>query len=202
MLNFIVKGKYTSEDELINVDGAVQFREGDSLQDAFVKGVLIGLPLFAIMIISMIFRLRNINMKLEMNLQTGIILAAAILILPVLTYVHEMIHGIFYPFHAVKTIGRTPKQDAFFVHCDAPVCKMRFVAICIAPAVILGILPFAALLIFAEPIPAACAVAIWIVSLVMTVGAIGDFANIYNTIRQVHKGAKVFNYGMHSYWIR
>lgn len=36
---------------------------------------------------------------------------------------------------------------------------------------------------------------------IMTIMAIGDYANIYNAVRQVPKGAKIFNYGMHSYWI-
>ena len=65
MFNFKIKGKFKSEDELINgkqlPDGAIQFKEGDSLQDAFIKGLLIGLPLFVVMIVSMIFRLRNVN---------------------------------------------------------------------------------------------------------------------------------------------
>lgn len=137
-----------------------------------------------------------------MNLQTGILLAAAILMLLSLTYVHEMIHGLFYPLHAEKLIGRTLEQGAYFVFCAEPVSRMCFIALCIVPAVILGILPFVILLIFAESIPPAYTAAIWMDALIMTVGAIGDFANIFNTIKQVPKGAKVLNYGMHSYWMR
>ena len=88
MFNFKIKGKFKSEDELINgkqlPDGAIQFKEGDSLQDAFIKGLLIGLPLFVVMIVSMIFRLRNVNYKLEMNIQTGITFATMIIILGIL----------------------------------------------------------------------------------------------------------------------
>ena len=195
MFNFKIKGKFKSEDELINgkqlPDGAIQFKEGDSLQDAFIKGLLIGLPLFVVMIVSMIFRLRNVNYKLEMNIQTGITFATMIII-----------HGIFYPLSAEKAIWKLQEQGAYFVYCDETVSKERFIVLSIAPAIILGIIPFVGLLIFAELISAACIIATWIVSLIMTVMAIGDFANIYNAIKQVPKGAKVFNYGMHTYWMR
>lgn len=206
MFNFKIKGKFKSEDELINgkqlPDGAIQFKEGDSLQDAFIKGLLIGLPLFVVMIVSMIFRLRNVNYNLEMNIQTGITFATMIIILGILPYVHEFIHGIFYPLSAEKAIWKLQEQGAYFVYCDETVSKERFIVLSIAPAIILGIIPFVGVLIFAESISAACIIATWIVSLIMTVMAIGDFANIYNAIKQVPKGAKVFNYGMHTYWMR
>lgn len=206
MFNFKIKGKFKSEDELINgkqlPDGAIQFKEGDSLQDAFIKGLLIGLPLFVVMIVSMIFRLRNVNYKLEMNIQTGITFATMIIILGILPYVHEFIHGFFYPLSAEKAIWKLQEQRAYFVYCDETVSKERFIVLSIAPAIILGIIPFVGVLIFAESISAACIIATWIVSLIMTVMAIGDFANIYNAIKQVPKGAKVFNYGMHTYWMR
>lgn len=206
MFNFKIKGKFKSEDELINgkqlPDGAIQFKEGDSLQDAFIKGLLIGLPLFVVMIVSMIFRLRNVNYKLEMNIQTGITFATMIIILGILPYVHEFIHGFFYPLSAEKAIWKLQEQRAYFVYCDETVSKECFIVLSIAPAIILGIIPFVGVLIFAESISAACIIATWIVSLIMTVMAIGDFANIYNAIKQVPKGAKVFNYGMHTYWMR
>jgi len=34
---------------------------------------------------------------------------------------------------------------------------------------------------------------------IMTMMSIGDFANIFNAIKQVPNNAKIFNYGMHSY---
>ena len=101
-----------------------------------------------------------------------------------------------------KAIWKLQEQGAYFVYCDETVSKERFIVLSIAPAIILGIIPFVGVLIFAESISAACIIATWIVSLIMTVMAIGDFANIYNAIKQVPKGAKVFNYGMHTYWMR
>ena len=37
---------------------------------------------------------------------------------------------------------------------------------------------------------------------IMIIMSMGDFTNIYNAIRQVPKGAKIFNYGLHSYWLK
>lgn len=45
-------------------------------------------------------------------------------------------------------------------------------------------------------------VCIMILTWTMTFLSIGGFANIFNAITQVPQNAKIFNYGMHSYWIK
>ena len=206
MLNFKVKGKFASEDELIGdkklSENAIQFREGDSVQDVFIKGFLIGLPFFIIMEMLMYLRLRDIDYKLQMNIQTIMVFVVMLVVLYALIYVHEVIHGIFYPMNAEKTIWKYPEQGAFFIYCDEPISKIRFIILCAAPSIILGIVPYIIWLVYAVSVPMPYTLAIGLSTLIMTVMSMGDFANIYNAIRQVPKNAKVFNYGLHSYWIK
>lgn len=41
-----------------------------------------------------------------------------------------------------------------------------------------------------------------LISISMVATAVGDFANVYNALGQVPNSKKIFNYGMHSYWIK
>lgn len=72
--------------------------------------------------------------------------------------------------------------------------KSRFLLLCAAPAVILGIIPFIVWYILADYIAMPYSLAIVFTAWVMTIMAIGDYANIYNAVRQVPKGAKVMTY--------
>lgn len=206
MFGIKIKGVYQSESDLTKgkplVTGAVLFDEGKNLQDAFLKGFLVGLPLILSMIVLTIFKCRRIDYTIRIDGKTGVIFAFMLAVLFLLTYVHELIHALFYPKEAVKTIWKSPKQGAYFVYCEASVKKSRFILLCAAPAVILGILPFTAWYLLADFIPMPYSLAVVFTAWIMTVMSIGDYANIYNAARQVPKGAKVFNYGMHSYWIK
>ena len=206
MFRIKIKGVYQSESDLTKgkplLEGAVMFNEGKSLQDAFLKGFLVGLPLILSMILLTILKCRTIDYTIRINGKTGVFFVVMLAVLFLLTYVHELIHALFYPKDAVKTIWKAPMQGAYFVYCDAPVKKSRFILLCAAPAVLLGIVPFIAWYLLADFIPMPYSLAMVFTAWLMTVMSIGDYANIYNTVRQVPKGAKVFQYGMHSYWIK
>ena len=89
---------------------------------------------------------------------------------------------------------------ALFVYSNAIVSKRRFVAICLMPITILGIMPFIIGILLINTIPIEFTIDIVYVSVAMILCGVGDFTNAYNTIKQVPKDAKVFNYGYHSYW--
>ena len=42
----------------------------------------------------------------------------------------------------VKEIWKVPKDNAYFVYCSAQVSKCRFIALSIAPCIVLGIVPY------------------------------------------------------------
>lgn len=206
MLNIKIMGKYEDESQLIEgkvlPDGAVGFREGKSLRDAFGLGLVLSWPIMIPMVILSIRRLWSLDKEVELNIYFAVVAIAMIVLGWVLTYVHEFIHAILYPKKSTKTIWKVPEQGAFFVYCDARVSKLRFIAICFAPVVILGIIPFIVWYILAPVLSGEWNVGLMMTIWWMTFSAIGDYANVFNTIRQVPKGARVFNYGMHSYWIK
>jgi hypothetical protein len=67
---------------------------------------------------------------------------------------------------------------------------------------VLGLIPFAIWLFIADKIDTEISMVFVVISWLMTFGSMGDLANVYNTMKQVPKNSKVFNYGLHSYWIK
>lgn len=206
MFNIHWKGKYKSEEDLIQNEklpnNSVQFKEGENISQAFGLGLLLELPLIIPIIIITIMRFKSMNIILDMNIKTGIVFAITIIIMQLLTYIHEIIHAMFYSKKAEKTIWKYPEQGAYFIYCNEKVSKIRFIILCIAPTVILGIIPFFIWLLFANKIPMPFNLSFVFITWIMIIMSMGDFTNIYNAIRQVPKGAKIFNYGLHSYWLK
>ena len=143
MLNIRIMGKYEDESQLIEgkvlPDGAVGFREGKYLRDAFGLGLVLSLPIMISMVILSIRRLWSLDKEVELNIYFAVVVIAMIVLSWVLTYVHEFIHAILYPKKSMKTIWKISEQGAFFVYCDARVSKCRFVVISLAPVVIWGL---------------------------------------------------------------
>ena len=203
MLNIKYKGKYKDEKQLKEgstlYKNAKQYKEEETVTAAFKKGALISLPGFIIMLSLAIVMIRITHIKFEYDMLHLAI--SSILLLPLL-YVHEIIHALTFPKEAKKDIYSKPQEMALFVYSNAKVSKKRFILICLMPALVLGILPYTIGIIFIKVIPAKFLTDIFYISISMYMGGIGDFTNVYNTIKQVPKGAKVFNYGYHSYWIK
>lgn len=205
MFNIHIKGKLENEEQLFQgkqlPKDAVQFKEGKTLYDAFILGFSLGLPIMLPMVGLSVMRCSNLDRHLEFNKELVIIAVVTLIIGQVLTYVHEFIHAMFYPKEAEKTVWKDLKQGAYFVYCDAKVSKNRFIILCLAPSVILGLIPFFIWYMVAPILGVEWLICIMVLTWMMTFMSIGDFANAFNAIRQVPKNGKVFNYGMHSYWI-
>lgn len=204
MFNIRIMGKLNNEKELINRElplNAKAFDEGDSLQDAFTRGFLVSLPFVLIVIISSVSRLNTIVENTAMDMNLFIISFIITMVLSIgLKYLHEMIHALCYPLSGVKEIWNYKKHGAYLVYCEANVSKKRFIWINLAPNIMLGFIPFAIWLFIAELLPLPVMVSSMFLLWYMIVGGIVDYFNVYNTIKQVPKGAHVFNYGLHSYW--
>ena len=182
-------------------ENAVQFEEGNSFQDIFITGLKIAVPIGLVMILCAIIRIKNLDYDVHFSILTVelIILAAASTYL--LAYVHEFIHALFYPIDAEKQVWKMLDQGAFFVYCERETSKIRFIVMCLAPAVILGIIPYIFWLAFPLALTFTGGIMVLVISFLMTFMALGDYVNVYNAIKQVPKDAKIFNFGIHSYWI-
>ena len=200
MLNIKFMGEYKSDDQLIKRKEipaeAVEFGIVDTLAQEFGRGLIILLPLFALMVLLTLLRIKQLNYKLHFDLPFIISFILVIVCVHLLTYVHEIIHTLFYPKEAEKTIWRSLEQGAYFVYCEELVSRNRFIVMALAPMFILGIIPFIIWLIFPAVIPMPYNLAAVIVTWLMTIMAMGDVANVYHVLKEVPKNAKVFNYGL------
>ena len=207
MLNIVFKGNYISDDQLIKrdriPDDAVEFGIVSNLQGEFGRGFLILLPLFAAMVLATYFKVKDLEYHLTMGFDVIVSFVLIIVSVYLLTFVHEIIHALFYPADAVKEIWKSKEQGAYFVYCEKEIRMERFIIMCLAPMFILGIIPFAVWLILPNLIPMPYNIAVSIVFWLMTIMAMGDAANVYHVIKEVPKGSKVFNYGLlRSFYIK
>jgi len=200
MFNIKYMGKYTSDEQLIKrkeiPENAVEFGIITDLKKELGRGFLMLLPLFLIMVMATIFKVKNVDYHIQKDYRIIISIIMVIASVRVLTLVHEFIHCLFYPRKALKTIWHSKEQGAYFVYCEEEVSKLRFIIICLAPMFILGIIPFVIWLILPNVIPMPYNIAVAIITWIMTIIAMGDVSNIYWIIKEVPSGAKVFNYGL------
>lgn len=207
MLNIKFKGNYQDDSQLIKrktiPKDAIEFGIVDNLSKEFARGLIIILPLMAIMILLVYFKVKNIDYHLTMNLDIVISFFIVIISVYLLTFVHEIIHALFYPKNVEKQIWKSKKDGAYFVYCEEPISKSRFIILCLAPMVILGIIPFTIWLLLPEFIPMPYNIAVPIILWLMTIMAMGDVANVYHVVKEVPNKTKVFNHGLlRSFYIK
>jgi hypothetical protein len=207
MLGIKYMGTYKDESQILRgnlPDTSIKFREADTAGKVFINGFLISLPILTITLILALYRIGplfknagNINI-----IKINISIIIAIVIMFVLAYVHEVIHSLCFPIKANKEIWIAPQSLALFVYSNEPIGKRSFIWMCLAPNIILGFIPFFIWFFMAAKINFYVSIIWAFVSWSMILSGIGDYYNVYNAVRQVPKGARVFNYGFHSYWIK
>ena len=155
------------------------------------------------MILLAYFKVKNIDYHLTMNLDIVISFFIVIISIYLLTFVHEIIHALFYPKNVEKQIWKDKKDGAYFVYCEEPVSKSRFIIMCLAPMFILGIIPFTIWLLLPKFLPMPYYLTLPIIFWFMTIMAMGDVANIYHVVKEVPNKTKVFNHGfLRSFYIK
>ena len=200
MFNIRIMGDYTSDEQLIVrkeiPENAVEFGIVSDLKKEFVRGSVILLPLFVLMVILTMFKVKEYDYHLKMDLHLILSFVLAMLAIHFLTYVHEFIHALFYPREALKTIWRAKEEGAYFVYCEEMIDRNRFIVMCLAPMFILGIVPFVLWLVLPAMLPMPYDMTLAFVIWIMTIMAMGDVANVYHVLKEVPDGAKIFNYGL------
>ena len=206
ILRITMKGRFQDESQLIGdeplPEGSVMFKEG-GIEDVLRQGITLMLPLLALMTGLMVFRfvgLKGTFAKAQFFPDFFLTFALIVLLAWLLTYVHEFIHALFFPWDAEKQIWKYPEKGAFFIYCSAPVSRWHFVVLSLAPGVLLGVVPYLLWLWVAGRLPILASIGMAFLSIFLTMGAMGDVANVYNCLTQVPRGAQVFGYGLHTYW--
>lgn len=173
------------------VEGAVQFREFDSMKKLAVVANVLGGVLMIILMIPLfnpLFTAAAHNDPFYFARNMLILVAVYLASVPI----HELLHANCFR-EEVYFFTYLKKGMAFVVGTES-MSKARFVFMSILPNIVFGFIPYIAYFAFGLPVWFGFFGAIAIGS-----GA-GDYINIYNALRQVPKGGLCYMSGMHSYW--
>ena len=161
--------------------GAVQYEEPDDMNKLAKLANGIAVALFFVTLPILIIR----GGGLVFNIWACIVVVLSL-------YPHELLHAICFKedvyFYTAWKLG------ILFVTGTENMSRERFIFMSMLPNLVFGFIPFILFLINPS----------W--TFFGTLGAFaipsgaGDYMNVYNTIRQVPKGAKVYMNGMHTYW--
>ena len=207
MINLKYKGIYKNENQLLNGvlnKDAIMFEEPNNITGLFLRGFLLTSPFFALLIVISYIKIQSANLFsyyfIKENFSTIIIISSLISVLTL--FIHEILHALTFPFKSQKELWIKPNEMAAFIYCNAPVKKSKFIWICLCPNVILGAFPYMLWLIGVFDFNETLSLYILILSFLNLLSGIGDYYNVYLTIKQVPNNSYIQNYGFHSYWFR
>ena len=202
MLNIRFKGICKNEEEIKKnsklYKNSIMFKEEETIKEHVKKGEKIMIPIAIIMFIVTLITADIKNIELEFDLIDIII---SILMLIPLVILFEAIIALTYPLKANKDIYISQKDLTIYLISNSLVSKKRFILICLMPIILLAVIPYTIMILFMNAIPIIIIKLIYISSALTCIISSSIIVDIYNTIKQVPKGAKVFNYGFHSYWV-
>ena len=202
MFNIRFKGICKSEEEIKKnsklYKNSVAFKEEETIKEHIKKGEKIMIPIAIIMFIVALITSDIKNIELEFNLMDIVI--SFLMIIP-LAILFEITLALTYPLKANKDFYISQKDLTIYLISNSLVSKKRFILICLMPIIILSVIPYAIMIIFMESIPITIIKLIYISSALTCIISSSIIVDIYNTIKQVPKNGKVFNYGYHSYWL-
>lgn len=201
MLNIRFKGICKDEEEIKKNSklyrNSIIFKEENTIKERIKKSERIMLPTVFIIMLSALIVADLKNVELEFNL---IDLSGILLLIP-LAIIYEIIIVLSYPIKANKDFYIIKKDLALVLISNSLVSKKRYIIICLMPILILLIIPYILSIITIGIIPIKITKLLIIISLLACVITSLNIIEIYNTIKQVPKDAKIFNYGNHSYWL-
>lgn len=182
---------------------SVRLEEASALDDMLMQAMRQSVPIFLLVgALSVVRLMKGFAWSRDFSIwSVGIACLAWVLLYTGLIVLHECIHAMFFPRRAVKDVWVYQMQAAM-VYCNTPVTRTRFIVMSLAPVTLLGFLPFIAWLLGAAAVSPVVSLFWMTMSWSMIFGGIGDFYNVRNVLQQVPRGAWVFNYGMHTYWVR
>lgn len=180
---------------------AVCLKEGDTVEEVLTQSLHMFVPVACVLACLSAGRL-ILGMQWQIGLQADRIIACVgifVVSYTLLIFLHEWLHALFYPREALKEVW-IYEWSAALVYCQAPVKRERFMVMSLAPALILGFVPFALWLVWADAVAADFSLLWMILSWTMIFGGSADYYNFRNVLCQVPRGAQVFNFGLHTYW--
>ena len=183
-------GKYNGDESSLphrdDPPNAVPFKEPEDMKKLSIIGNTGAILTMIVFLIPFIILAKGYFKDNDIWIPIAMICAA--LIGPI----HEFLHAIC--FKEDVYYYSNLKQGMLFVVGTEDMSKKRFILMCLCPNIILGFIPYIFFLIFPNII------FLGVFGTLCIGSGFGDYMNVFNAIRQVPKGAKVYMNGMHSYW--
>ena len=180
-------GKFNGDAETLprgeHKPNAVKFKEFDSPRKQGLVCNALGVLIFAPLFVLYIFRCEEYNNN---HLLYGAIIGL------LLTIPHEFLHAICFKKDAYLYIF--PKGGTLFVTGPEDMSRKRFIFLSLLPNIIFGFIPFIVFCIFPE------LSLFGAIGLVCIPCGIGDYYNVFNSLKQMPKGARTYLHGFNSYW--
>ena len=119
MFNISYEGKYVDENQLKNKGkdpvGWTQFEEGENLNEAFSRGLIITLPVILFIIVLSIQKIMTIDTTYKLDVWTVVTVLTWIIVVNFMRILHEYIHAVFYPRTSRKYIYTNMKKGFFLI---------------------------------------------------------------------------------------
>lgn len=167
--------------------GATEFKEADSMKKLALIANAISLVILILLAVPAGIRLRG-----AFSAEQMIPIWAALLCSLLTLFPHELLHALC--FRDDVYMYTNLKQGMMFVIGTETMSKGRFIFMSLLPNIIFGIIPYVIGMIFPKLI-----FLTFFGALCTSMGA-GDYYNVFNALRQVPKGGRVYMSGMRSYW--
>ncbi len=197
-LKLIWKGKFNGVEDLPIGElpkNAVRFEEPESAEELAKETRRFLIPV-------VIFLLIVIFLRIKINGFFGVsdvINIFGIILIPFSILPHEYLHAIFFPKDAEVEMWYSIKQRLALVTSTTAITKKRFIFLSLFPNIVFGFLPLI-IWIFIPSYMSFISGILFAFGFISLIMGVGDFMNIYNTIKQVPKGAMTQISGFNSYW--
>ncbi|MEG2540046.1 MAG: DUF3267 domain-containing protein [Clostridium sp.] len=207
MYNIKYMGKYEREEQLLTGEldpRAVKYDEPDSISEIFNMGFKLFSPVFIAIFVLIFIRVRFWSVSIwDINfVNLGLALVVGFVLQIAFIAVHEILHAVSFPRKARKEVWVKPSEFVAFVYSSAIVSKVRFIWMSLCPNIILGFIPYLLWMLGIFGFGSLLSNIVIITAMFNIMSGVGDYLNVYLTIKQVPKGGFVQSYGLHSYWIR
>ncbi|EHK2441555.1 DUF3267 domain-containing protein [Clostridium perfringens] len=197
-MKLIWKGKFNGVEDLPIGElpkNAVRFEEPESAEELAKETRRFLIPV-------VIFLLIVIFLRIKINGFFGVsdvINIFGIILIPFSILPHEYLHSIFFPKDAEVEMWYSIKQRLALVTSTTAITKKRFIFLSLFPNIVFGFLPLI-IWIFIPSYMSFISGILFTFGFISLIMGVGDFMNIYNTIKQVPKGAMTQISGFNSYW--
>lgn len=196
-MNIVFQGKYQREKQFKRKrlpEDATRFSKPISVSKTIVAGGWVSFPLLMLSTAILAFKIVTFP---QLNL---LMLLVASLLGVTVSYFREIVRALSFPWSMKVELWSNKKDGALFIYFDQPISRGRFMWVSFVPNLFLGVIPFILFAFGLLNFNLNFAMLIGLVSWLMILAGVGDYLNVYNTLKYIPKEAKILRYGYHFYW--